>query len=223
MPSPVRADTGTNASNSCRSLAVARRSPISSGDARSTLFTTSTAGVDTLATLPATKRSPGPMAADASTSTHTTSTSDSVESARSFARSPSNVRGLWIPGVSSRTICDASVVRTPRTWVRVVCGRSETIDTLRPTSWLTSVDLPTLGRPTIATNPERKGTSGSAELLSGRLLVLGRDLVRFEQPDEHRHDAPALHPFGAELGAARPHALPFGGNVTEPVEHEAPD
>ena len=54
-----------------------------------------------------------------------------------------------------------SVVRTPRISLRVVCGLSETIATLRPTMRFTSVDLPTLGRPTTATNPERK-PSGAA-------------------------------------------------------------
>src|SRR3954470_22707257 len=62
-----------------------------------------------------------------------------------------------MPGVSTNTIWLAAVVRTPRIWFRVVCGRSETIETLRPTSRLTSVDFPTLGRPTTETKPERKG------------------------------------------------------------------
>src|ERR1039457_7116240 len=39
---------------------------------------------------------------------------------------------------------------------RVVCGRGETIATLRPTSVFTSVDFPALGRPTMATNPDLK-------------------------------------------------------------------
>src|SRR5271170_6193714 len=39
---------------------------------------------------------------------------------------------------------------------RVVCGFGETIETLRPTSVFTSVDLPAFGRPTIATNPDLK-------------------------------------------------------------------
>ena len=51
-----------------------------------------------------------------------------------------------------------SVVRTPRTCVRVVCGRLETIETFCPTSWFTSVDLPTLGRPTSDDEP---GTEAS--------------------------------------------------------------
>ena len=37
---------------------------------------------------------------------------------------------------------------------RVVCGLSETIATLPPTSAFTSVDLPTFGRPATATNPD---------------------------------------------------------------------
>ena len=43
----------------------------------------------------------------------------------------------------------------PRTTVRVVCGLSEVITTLLPTSALVSVDLPAFGRPTNETNPLR--------------------------------------------------------------------
>ena len=46
-------------------------------------------------------------------------------------------------------------VATPRIARRVVCGLSETIATLRPTIALTSVDLPTFGRPASATKPLR--------------------------------------------------------------------
>ena len=35
-----------------------------------------------------------------------------------------------------------------------------TIETFVPTSWLRSVDFPTLGRPTSVTNPERKASAG---------------------------------------------------------------
>src|SRR5271170_1922610 len=44
--------------------------------------------------------------------------------------------------------------------LRVVCGLGETMATLRPTSLLTSVDLPALGRPTMATNPDLNGMQG---------------------------------------------------------------
>jgi hypothetical protein len=48
------------------------------------------------------------------------------------------------------TIWPASVVRMPRTLLRVVCGTGETIDTFPPHRALTSVDFPDEGRPTIA-------------------------------------------------------------------------
>ena len=38
---------------------------------------------------------------------------------------------------------------------------TDVIETLRPTSRFTSVDLPTFGRPTIATNPDRNDDAGS--------------------------------------------------------------
>ena len=39
--------------------------------------------------------------------------------------------------------------------VRVVCGLSEAMAILEPTSALVSVDLPAFGRPTKQANPER--------------------------------------------------------------------
>ncbi len=92
----------------CRSLAL------------STLLTTSTVGVSTWATRSATKRSPRPIGSVASMTKQTTSTSSRVPTARLLVRSPNKVRGLWMPGVSRNTICVRSVVRTPRTCVRVV-------------------------------------------------------------------------------------------------------
>ena len=47
-------------------------------------------------------------------------------------------------------------------WVRVVCGLSETIVTFVPRMRLSSVDLPTLGRPTRVTKPERISASLAA-------------------------------------------------------------
>src|SRR5206468_12541361 len=55
------------------------------------------------------------------------------------------------------TICASGRVTTPRMRWRVVCGFAVTMLTLRPTRALTSVDLPTFGRPTMATWPARKG------------------------------------------------------------------
>src|SRR5699024_7916127 len=52
-------------------------------------------------------------------------------------------------------ICASSRVTMPRMARRVVCGFVEVIATFSPTSALVSVDLPTFGRPTRATQPER--------------------------------------------------------------------
>ena len=68
---------------------------------------------------------------------------------------PSAVTGLCRPGVSTNTTCASGRVSTPRTRWRVVCGLSDTMLTFSPQIVLTSDDLPTLGRPTIVTNPDR--------------------------------------------------------------------
>src|SRR5690606_8193222 len=84
------------------------------------------------------------------------------------------------PGVSASTNCPSGKVAMPSSRWRVVCGRLETMLTLAPTRALTSVDLPTLGRPMTATWPARWGVVligalyGSGELgqhgLGGLLL-----------------------------------------------------
>ena len=65
--------------------------------------------------------------------------------------------GAARPGRSTRTSWRPASrsVATPRIARRVVCGRTETIATWEPTSALTSVDLPTLGRPASPTKPAR--------------------------------------------------------------------
>ena len=109
------------------------------------------------------KRSPLPSGAVESSTRQTASTSAIAPVAVSFSRSPSNVRGLWIPGVSTKTICDSGRCSTPRTSVRVVCGLSDTIVTLVPRIEFNSVDLPTLGRPTNVQKPERNAASSVIE------------------------------------------------------------
>src|SRR5256714_10836989 len=52
-------------------------------------------------------------------------------------------------------ICALFSITMPRISARVVCTLRETIVTLEPTSALTRVDLPTLGAPINATNPQR--------------------------------------------------------------------
>jgi hypothetical protein len=72
----------------------------------------------------------------------------------------------------------------PRTSARVVCTLCVTIETLAPTSWLTSVDLPAFGAPISATKPERVGAvrcicfSHLQHIFSSRRQqdVLGRSL-----------------------------------------------
>ena len=72
-----------------------------------------------------------------------------------FTLSPSADTGLCRPGVSTNTSWASSSVRMPITRVRVVCGLSETMLTFCPHIALTSVLLPTFGRPTRVMNPLR--------------------------------------------------------------------
>src|SRR4051812_49425061 len=123
-------------------------------------------------------RSPGPTRWSAGRQKPTTSTSLSVSRTRAFSRSPSRVRGRCSPGVSTRISCASGRCTMPRTTVRVVCGLSEVMTTLVPTSALVRVDLPALGRPTNDTNPLR-WPPWSVVLCSAiaRLVVVGPDLV----------------------------------------------
>jgi acyl dehydratase len=84
-----------------------------------------------------------------------TSTSPTLSSAVALTRSPSAVTGLCKPGVSTNTSCESGRVNTPMIRCRVVWGLSDTMLILRPQIALTSDDLPTFGRPTNVTNPER--------------------------------------------------------------------
>ena len=68
--------------------------------------------------------------------------------------------GAKMPGVSMKTICASPSVTTPRICARVVCALWVTIETLVPTSELSSVDLPALGAPTSAMKPQRVFGSG---------------------------------------------------------------
>ena len=106
--------------------------------------------------------------------------------------------------------------------MRVVCGRSDTIATLVPTSRFTSVDLPTLGRPTSETNPERNSvTRWPAGRRRPDATVVG--VGGFAAGDAHRHDAAALHPLGPQLEALEPHDLALLGHVAEEVQDQPAD
>ncbi len=61
--------------------------------------------------------------------------------------------GAKMPGVSTRTTWALPSMKMPRTSARVVCTLRETIETLVPTRWFRSVDLPAFGTPISATKP----------------------------------------------------------------------
>ena len=146
-------------------------------------------------------RSPGPIFSFAGKQTATTSTSAQVVFTRSLSRSPSRVRGRCRPGVSTRISWASGRCTMPRTTVRVVCGLSEVIATLVPTSALVSVDLPAFGRP----DERREAAAGSpvAHAVALRLVVLGPDLLvglarrLAGAPDRPRVDGARLAPADA--------------------------
>src|SRR5581483_8446190 len=88
-----------------------------------------------------------------------------------------------MPGVSMRMTCAAGRfpffgrLRMPWMRLRVVCGLRVTMASLAPTSALSSVDLPALGRPRMVTKPERRdmefGRSEDSVAISESQWVLG--------------------------------------------------
>src|SRR5215210_2033234 len=99
--------------------------------------------------------------------------------------------------------------------VRVVCGLSEVMATLVPTMRFTSVDLPTLGRPTKVTNPDRTSSALDAR---GR-----RRVERVQAVDTHASDPPTHHALRAQLPARHLHRLTLGGDVPELGEEQPAD
>ena len=100
----------------------------------------------------------------ASISSPITSTSPISEAAARFIRSESSERLCHCkPGVSTNTYWASSRVSTPRTRLRVVCALRDVIEIFWPTSALTSVDLPTLGRPISAIRPVRKSAGSGID------------------------------------------------------------
>src|SRR5712691_12578972 len=135
-----------------------------------------------------------------------TSASLSVCSACCTIRAFSPPRAEWRPGVSSRATWAKGRVTTPRMRERVVCGFGETMASFCPSSRLSSVLLPTFGRPTMAAKPARCGPGGAASGNSGRLLaahdlhVLQRHL-RVPAAGDLGHQLEPLHHL-AEDGVA---------------------
>src|SRR5260370_794091 len=87
-----------------------------------------------------------------------------------------------MPGVSTNTTWASSRVRTPRTCERVVCGLSETMETFVPRIVLSSVHLPTFGRPMRGAKPDLISPPparppGRARVWGGRSTAGARALV----------------------------------------------
>src|SRR6478672_3696915 len=221
-PAPVAAETGTTSSKAPSSAARASCGTSACPRTASILFTTQIAGAPADATFCSyTYASPRPTPDAPSTTCTTTSTPSTASPTRSFNRAPSNVRGLWKPGVSVYTICASSSVAIARISRRVVCGLSDTIATFWPTSTFTSVDLPTFGRPTTATIPLRKGRrSSGASAIVGDVVV--DDLDR--NPADHDGGDPAtLHLGGSELEALKILLVAGRRDLAEDVEYETAD
>ena len=77
---------------------------------------------------------------------------------------------IWKPGVSTKMNCDTPSVRMPVMRWRVVCALFEVMLIFWPTSAFKSVLLPTLGRPTMATRPQRCASAGGAATTSMSLI-----------------------------------------------------
>jgi hypothetical protein len=159
QPEPVSAEIMKVRANSACSLALAVSSSSASRLTRSILLRTRILGWRT--SLRLARISPAsplrPRSASISTSTMSASRAP-PQAVVTMARS-SRRFGRKMPGVSTKTIWVSPWVAMPRTMARVVCTLWVTIDTLAPTSWFRSVDLPALGAPISATKPERVETA----------------------------------------------------------------
>ena len=88
-----------------------------------------------------------------------------------------------MPGVSMKTSWLRPFMAMPRTGTRVVCTLCETIETLQPTSALTSVDLPAFVAPKMAMKPQRRLSPGLLPCTTG--CTGGFDFldIGFDVPD----------------------------------------
>ncbi len=120
---------------------------------RSILLMTSSTGTFSLATLP---RNSAFFIGSSTTSVTYSSTSASVRALwlKSSMLSWSLYLGLSTPGVSLNTIWYSGVFTMPIMRWRVVCAFEVMMLTRSPTRSFMSVDLPTLGLPTMFTNPD---------------------------------------------------------------------
>src|SRR6476619_4943268 len=98
-----------------------------------------------------------------------------------------------MPGVSTKITCPASPFLTPRMRFLVVCGLSETMAIFVPTSRLSSVDLPALGRPTRETKPDFMGGRGCG-LRASRFGPQARSRPLLVPAVHHRRALEFSHP-----------------------------
>src|SRR6266702_434290 len=146
---------------------------------------------------PTSTRPPGPV--PDSTSMRTVSTSERAPSAVSTIRALRAPLARCSPGVSKNAICIPGAVWTPRMRVRVVCGLGETMATFSPSTRLRRVDLPTLGRPTMATKPARSFAGSGVFFLPtlGSLAARDGDLLQLHLgvacAGDLGHQVEALH------------------------------
>src|SRR5258708_10487441 len=208
MPSPVRAETMKVAANATRSVALLTSAKSVGFSTRSILLTMRIFGRCN----PASRSRRAPVSSSrprlASISAPTMSASPApVQAPATMARS-SRRRGAKIPGVSMNTSWACACVAMPRSKARVVCTLWETIATLAPTTALIRVDLPTLGAPISATNPQRR-RAGSPRSPS--------TIEAFRRhPFADQHDG-----RGGLLGGALGAAGSFGRRSVGQLDHDA--
>ena len=128
---------------------------------RSILLRTASTGVVTSPRRARIRSSSGVMGSEASMIQRTTSTSLSVPVATRTMYSFRSFGGSWMPGVSMKTTWAFGRWATPVMRLRVVWGLSEIMAIFLWQKRFSSRDLPTLGLPMIATNPDRKPWGGS--------------------------------------------------------------
>src|SRR5579859_4247622 len=154
-PLPESAEIMKVCAKASRSLAAfARPSSVSRATVSTLLMTRNIGLVDEPSCAKRAKASSSsPRFASSITQTRSASCAP-LHAADTMARS-SRRFGTKMPGVSTRMIWASPSMTMPRTSERVVCTLLDTIEIFEPTSALISVDLPTLGAPISAANPQR--------------------------------------------------------------------
>src|SRR5262252_6708948 len=155
MPSPVSAEIMKVAAKAKRALAALTIASSADFSTRSILLMSRILGWPTSASR--SRIAPASSSRPRLASISTPAMSASCVPAQAFVTMARSSRrlGAKMPGVSMKTSCEPSTVAMPRSNARVVCTLWDTIATLVPTSALISVDLPTLGAPISAINPQR--------------------------------------------------------------------